>query len=221
MSETEEKAKEEKNVLYEDEKIVAFVPQKPFVKGHIVVRPKEEQGKIQEMDEKDFGHLIYGASFAATALFENLQAHGTNIIMNTGSQIGENKKGLKVDVLARWAEDGLKLMWTPKKIPDGEMQDIASKIKDKIPVPGVKKEKEVLNLDEKKIERIEETVGKDTKKGHREEKAKEEDKKETPEKKKEESKDKNTATKETKKEERKDTDEDKESYLVKQLKRMP
>ncbi|MFC1722653.1 HIT family protein [Nanoarchaeota archaeon] len=179
-------------VLYEDEKIKAFVPEKTFCKGHIIIEPKTDVESVQEMEEKDFLHLIYGSSFASTALFENLQAHGTNIILGTG---GPLKKGgeLKAHAIARWQDDGKKLLWTPKKIDDGEMTEVAGKIKDKMDMQGVASEKEVVDLD-KKPEKIESSK-----------KAVEEKYKEKVEK---------TVSEEKK------TEED-ESYLVKQLRRIP
>ena len=208
---------DDKYILYEDDKMVAFVPERPFTKGHIVIQNKEGQDKIEDMDEKDFQHLIYGSSFAATALFENLQSHGTNIIMNTGGQLKKNGGPLKIDVLSRMGDDGLKLMWTPKKFADAEMDDVMNKIKSKTGMIGVaKKKKEVLDLDNKKVETIPGAIGEEV-----EAKSEIEDDKKT-EKKTEEDPKEELKTEEKIPEPKNEVKEEKEeSYLIKQLKRLP
>ncbi len=207
------------NRLYEDEEIIAYVPSKPLLKGHIIVESKKEEPSVQEMEEKDFQHLVYGASFAATALFENLAAQGTNIIINTGGKLKKRKEGMKAHVLARMIDDGAKLMWTPKEIPEPEMKQIQEKIKDKCGMLGIKKkEKEVINLDKKKIEKVETEIKRDEKK-KKEETNKEPAISEQKAEKRTE-KEKKSEIKETKKEENKN-EEKEESYLIKQLRRLP
>jgi len=182
------------NIIYEDEKIIVAVPEKPVTKGHVQVITKKHHKKLQEMDDKDTEHAFYAASFAASSLFENLEAHGTNIIANTG---GFNEKGhFHIDVIARKSGDDLNFLWKPNKLTDEEMKQAQDKIKDKCDLIGVeKKEKQVLDLDKKSVEEV---------KGEKE-------------KKKEDDKPVQKYEKQTKEV----PEEDTESYLVKQLRRMP
>jgi histidine triad (HIT) family protein len=198
-----------KNLLYEDEKLVAVVPEKPLAKGHVVVVAKEHHANIQDVEDKELQHLFYAASFGATALFENLGAHGTNILFNTGGQLKQDGH-FHIDVLARWSEDKLNFLWTPNQLPEDELKSIQGKIKDKCDMLGVeKKDKEVVDLD-KKPEKLE--SGGD--------KAPEETTKElAEEKEKVEKQEKGEQKKEIK--EGKAGKKDKESYLIKQLRRMP
>ncbi|MBW2997865.1 HIT family protein [Candidatus Woesearchaeota archaeon] len=197
-----------KNLLYEDDSLVAIVPEKPTTKGHIMVVSKKHHTKIQDIDDKELQHLFYAASFGATALFENLEAHGTNIIFNTGSTIQEGGH-FHIDVLARKSGDELNFLWKPKKLPDPEMDEVQARIKDKCDMIGVeKKEKEVIDLDKKKPEKIESEEEKAPQEGKEEE----EEKKELP----------SEEEQRYKKVEKKDEEpEDKESYLIKQLRRVP
>lgn len=198
-----------KNLLYEDESLVAIVPEKPITKGHIIVVSKKHHTKIQDIENKELQHLFYAASFGATALFENLEAHGTNILFNTGSKIHEGGH-FHIDILARKSGDDLNFLWKPKKLPDPEMNDVQSRIKDKCDMIGVeKKEKEVIDLDKKKPEKLEST----------EEKAPEQKGEEPAEEKKELPSEDEQRYKKTEK--KKEEQEDKESYLIKQLRRVP
>ncbi len=186
--------KKERFILYSDIKMKAFVPETPFLKGHIIVKPVDDKKSIQEIEEKEFLHLMYGASFAATALFENLQAHGTNIIMDTGSLLKPGRI-IHADVLARFEDDGKDLLWKPKKFSEGEMKEVQERIKDKTDMMDIEKKKEIIDMDNKEVKKVEQVLG--------------EKKKPEPEKKENEP---NNEKKE---------EPEEESYLVKQLRRLP
>jgi len=206
-----ELVKSKKNLLYEDDALVAIVPEKPITKGHVQVIAKKHHKNIQEIEDKELEHIFYTASFAATSLFENLEAQGTNIIANTGSMM-KGEGHFHIDVVARKSDDGLNFLWTPNKLPDAEMQQVQERIKDKCDMIGVeKKEKEVVDLD-KGPEKLEFTEEKPS-----EEKGKE--KKEVPSE--EEQRYKKEEKEKKEKEKQKEEKEEKESYLVKQLRRVP
>jgi diadenosine tetraphosphate (Ap4A) HIT family hydrolase len=60
-----------KNVLYEDETVIAIVPERPITKGHVQIISKKHCESMQDLEDKEFQHMVYSASFTATALFEN------------------------------------------------------------------------------------------------------------------------------------------------------
>ena len=113
-------------VLFEDTLIEVALSEKPMCKGHIEVRPKKEVKSMSELSDEEMNHLFYGASYAATALFELMGAHGTNILVN------EDDTQLCVHVLARAEGDGLNFLWEPKQADPAELKDAASSIKDKL-----------------------------------------------------------------------------------------
>ena len=101
------------------------------------------------MSNEEAEHLFFASSYAATALFELLQAQGSNILI-------KNFGDVNVDVIARNADDGLNLLWTPKKAEPAELDEVAAKIKGKADYIGVEKvEKKPLNMDKK--ESVEDT----------------------------------------------------------------
>lgn len=192
--------KNKNNLIYEDDNLVVVVPEKPIVKGHLIVASKKHHTKIQDIDDKEFQHLFYTASFSATALFENLEAHGTNILFNTGSNLKETGH-VHIDVLARKTGDDLNFLWKPKKLHDDDLKTVQGKIKDKCDMLGMeKKDKEIVDLDKnpEKLESSEETASDPKNNG-------------------------NAAHEKQPSEENKNKNEkiDRESYLIKQLRRIP
>ena len=95
-------------------------------------------------------HLFFGASYAATALFELANAQGTNIILE--------EHDVRINVVARSQDDGLNFLWEPKQGNPQEIQSVAKSIKDKIDVNQWKKDNpSKKDTPKKEPEAIEET----------------------------------------------------------------
>jgi len=112
--------------LYADEFVRFDLVMSPASKGHIKVLPAKNVASLQDLSEEECVQLFYGASYVATALFELLGAHGTNILLS------ETIDGVSVDVVARHEQDGLELLWQPTQGNPAELDNIASAIKDTI-----------------------------------------------------------------------------------------
>src|SRR3989338_3163953 len=143
------------SVVYEDEKLLCMAPQKPQSIGHIVIYSKEEEKLFENLSSDSATHLFRVASFGASASFDSLQAHGTNIIMKSGKSGDNPDECLSLHVIPRWQNDGLDLLWSPKQgLNDG---DVSDKIRDKTFFIGKKKEKpNIVVVEEKNEERVSE-----------------------------------------------------------------
>lgn len=140
--------------LYQDEKAICVLPENPMCAGHMIIYGNQD---FDEMDSDTSSHLFYVASFAATAAFEGLGAHGTNIILKNGISDDNPDGKLSIHVLPRYQEDGLDLILPPlEDKPD--LDETASRIKDKLfyvqHSQETEKKIETINLDEKEIETI-------------------------------------------------------------------
>jgi len=122
----------------------------PVCTGHIIVEPKEKMPDLQSMSDQLVNHLFFGASYAATALFELANAQGTNIILE--------EHDVRINVVARSQDDGLNFLWEPKQGNPQEIQSVAKSIKDKIDVNQWKKDNpSKKDTPKKEPEAIEET----------------------------------------------------------------
>jgi diadenosine tetraphosphate (Ap4A) HIT family hydrolase len=145
------------NILHVDEKIMVALPDYPVCKGHMVLYSQDEEHDFEKMDDDAVTHLMHSASLCATAAFESLKAHATNIIVKSGKS-DDNLAGLlEVHVFPRFAEDGLDVMPAPMQ-EKPNLDEVLSKIKDKtfeieyrMKNRGGKKEKEVVDLDANKV----------------------------------------------------------------------
>jgi len=121
-----DKIKEKKAlIVFEDDNLIAILPSKPAVPGHIKIMPKQHFTKLDELPDELVEELFFLSNFSSSAVFEAVKAHGTNIILN------ESDSHLAVDVIPRKENDGLNFMWKPKQLSQVEMDEVHSKVKDK------------------------------------------------------------------------------------------
>ncbi len=148
------------SVIYEDEKVLAVIAEKQVAEGHIEIYSKIEQSDITKLSIEDASHLMFVASFATTALFEGLGAHGSNIIVKSGTSDDNTKEPrLSVHAIARRQDDGLSdLNWQPQQ-PSYDLDAVKSQIKEetwkvkykqekKETLPSVKTESKVMKITE-------------------------------------------------------------------------
>ncbi|MBN1274907.1 hypothetical protein JXA12_01265 [Candidatus Woesearchaeota archaeon] len=118
-------------IIYEDKLVTATLPEKPATKGH--VHALAAKTSIEALSEQECAHLLSLASFTANALFEQVGASGTNIILT-------DLEGVRASILARTDDDGLSLQWQPQQLSQEEMDSIAARIKDRCDYIGHEEE---------------------------------------------------------------------------------
>lgn len=139
-----EKIREKKaRIVYEDDDLIAVLPAKPAVLGHIKIMPKKHATRIDELKPELFQSMMFLSNFASSSVFDVFKAHGTNIILNEG------EGHLSVDVIPRKDGDGMNFLWAPKQLDQADFDTVLAKIKDKAFVIG-KSEKKAPVVEEKK-----------------------------------------------------------------------
>ena len=124
--------------LYEDEKTLCMPAAKPLVPGHTVLYSKEEARDISALGAESAAHLFTAATFLSSLIYEGLKAQATSIIVKSGSSDDNPEHLLSFHVLPRSFEDGLELMWEPKRGSD--LDSVAKIITDKTIFIGKGKE---------------------------------------------------------------------------------
>lgn len=97
------------DIVYEDEKCLAFRDIEPQAPMHILVVPKKAVARIAEAGEENaplLGHLLLVA--AEVAKGEGMEKSGYRVVINNGKDGGETVPHLHVHLLG-----GRSLKWPP------------------------------------------------------------------------------------------------------------
>lgn len=117
--------------IYEDDKIIAFLDINPVNPGHALVVPKEHFENFLSISDEIAQELVVVMKKIAKAATEALNLEGFNIEQNNGLVAGQIVPHLHFHIVPRHKDDGLR-HWPGKSYQEGEMEEIAKKIKSKI-----------------------------------------------------------------------------------------
>ncbi len=116
--------------IYEDNSIIAVLPEDATVLGHIRVFPKAHKETLEDLDSDVMTQMFFCANYAATAVFEGLGAEGTNILIRNGEVADQKESHVCIDILPRKSEDGLNFQWEPTQLSPEDMDNVKDQIKD-------------------------------------------------------------------------------------------
>ncbi len=116
------------NLVYQDDKYVAFLDIAPFSEGHTLVCPKRHGETIWDMDEAEIGGLFAVAAKLSKALVSAMGADGFRMIQNNGEAANQVVAHVHVHVIpVRMADKGRFL--DRKRFTTDEMEGTARKIR--------------------------------------------------------------------------------------------
>ncbi|MBW2966865.1 HIT domain-containing protein [Candidatus Woesearchaeota archaeon] len=121
--------------IYEDYLLVAFLSEEPATIGHVVVIPKKHQVIFEEIEPTEAAYIFKVVNKLAIALFETLKIEGTNILIKNGVEAGQEVPHFSVNIIGRNASDGIALEWEPKQLTDQQMATIEMKLKEELASP--------------------------------------------------------------------------------------
>jgi len=146
--------------VYEDDVCLAILDINPAAKGHTLLFPKKHAPFLTAVDDDDVGHMFRVANMLSKAVFESLNAEGTNILVANGPAAGQTAPHALINIIPRFKDDKVQIGWEAQKISDEDMEDISKKISSKtskigktetvIEQPKIEKKKE----DFRKLDRI-------------------------------------------------------------------
>ena len=141
--------------IFEDEETLAILSPNPCCAGHILLMPKEHFSIIEQVPDYVIAHLSKLVNKISIAVFEVLQAKGTNILIHNGITAGQKTNHFMIHIIPRKENDGLDFQWQPKQLNEEQMSTIELKLKEESKGIGEfeKEEKKPVRLD-KEIEKI-------------------------------------------------------------------
>lgn len=136
--------------VYEDETLLGILDIRPANKGHTLLFPKEHHRVLSTVPEPLIAHMFSTANKLSTAIFDAMQAQGTNIHVANGPAAGQSAPHVLINIIPRFTKDKVVIGWDSEKIEDSEMEDIAESIRKKIPQekPQLTEKKEIKQVKE-------------------------------------------------------------------------
>ena len=116
-------------ILYETENAIAILDIMPIHYGHTLVIPKNEYKNFLEVPEAELGELIMIAQRIAKSLVKTFGLEGFNFFSNNGEIAGQSVFHFHIHVTPRYAKDNIEFHLTLKKYSEGQMKEVADKIR--------------------------------------------------------------------------------------------
>src|SRR3989344_9428997 len=116
--------------IYEDEKVIAFLEEKPMSLGHIALTTKEHFTIIEQVPDFIINHLFKIANKIGIAVFESLGALGTNILVNNGIPAGQEHPHFVINIIPRRQNDNINFRFKPKQLNEEEMSTVELTLKE-------------------------------------------------------------------------------------------
>jgi histidine triad (HIT) family protein len=121
----------EAEIVYENEKFVAFLDINPINYGHTLVIPKEHYDNFLTIPAKELEELTKLTQYLAGAIKRGMKANGFNIISNNGVSAGQTVYHFHYHIIPRFDND---FHMRPRTIEytANEIEQYAEKIKSSI-----------------------------------------------------------------------------------------
>ncbi len=115
--------------LYEDDNFRVIFDISPASKGHAIILPKKHAANIFEISEEDASKIYVVAKKVATALSEELQCDGVNILQNNGEAAGQSVFHLHMHIIPRYKNDTVNIKWKPTAPDEALLDQLSEKLK--------------------------------------------------------------------------------------------
>ncbi len=114
--------------LLETPDTLAFLDVNPLAPGHALLIPKGHYQGILDTPEDVWQSLAGRLPELARAVMRSTGATGLNVLQNTGRSSGQAVFHLHIHLIPRCAGDGLGYRWNAGAYPEGQAEDMQSKI---------------------------------------------------------------------------------------------
>jgi histidine triad (HIT) family protein len=101
-------------IVAEDERTVSFMDINPATRGHALVVPRTHARDLLEIDPEDLAAVAQAGQRLARVANAALGADGINLLNSCGAVAWQTVFHFHVHVIPRYADDPLRLPWTPE-----------------------------------------------------------------------------------------------------------
>jgi histidine triad (HIT) family protein len=119
------------NIVYEDEKIIAFLDNNPVNPGHVLIVPKIHAEHLPELPDEYSAPVMTVIKKVMQAIMKQPGVDGVNILQNNYSAAGQVIPHVHFHVIPRKTGDGHR-HWPGVAYNEGQASEVADKIKEAI-----------------------------------------------------------------------------------------
>ena len=116
-----------KSVIYEDDKVLAFMDFKPINDGHALVIPKKHYENIYDISEDEVAYLFRIVKKVAHAIQKGVKAEGITLIQNNGKAAKQVVFHFHVHVIPQYEK--AKLTHPRIKVESTKLEEVAQRIR--------------------------------------------------------------------------------------------
>jgi histidine triad (HIT) family protein len=117
-----------------DERTIAFMDIAPATRGHALVIPRAHAADLLSVDPEDLAAVALSCQRLAARISERLGTDGVNLVNSCGAVAWQTVFHFHVHVIPRYADDPLRLPWTPTP---GDPAEIASAAQELTAAPRI------------------------------------------------------------------------------------
>lgn len=119
-------------IVYEDEKTLAFLDIAPNTPGHTLVIPKKHFRNIFDIDDETLAHVMHTVRKIAPVVRDAVGAKGVHINSNHEHEGGQEVFHLHFHIIPRVSREEFEFCWPKYTIEEFGGADIATRIRETI-----------------------------------------------------------------------------------------
>lgn len=116
-------------IIYEDDRVIAFLDIKPVHAGHLLVVPKQVFTNILDGDGDVLAHMMRVGAELGRKQVAVLGAAGVNLIMNNGAAAGQEVFHAHLHVIPRYEDDNSFVKPQHDEVTSEELGKIADRLR--------------------------------------------------------------------------------------------
>lgn len=118
--------------VYEDDDFRVIMDISPASEGHMIILPKEHAANVYELSDEIASKIYVLAKKLATALKDELDCDGINILQNNGEAAGQTVFHLHMHIIPRYYSDDISIRWNQGKSDADSLAELAKSIGQRI-----------------------------------------------------------------------------------------
>lgn len=116
-------------IIFEDEKVLAFLDINPVNSGHTLVIPKEHYANMLEAPDGILSYIFQKSKILMQSIQKAMNADFVVV-----SVVGVDVPHFHIHLLPRYHHDGLANFWPTKIYKEGEMKEAGKKIRKEVTI---------------------------------------------------------------------------------------